>query len=78
MRGGQHVKVIFLCDVCGFGAERMWVEVIDRRPDGRYIGKLRSEPFLIEGLHWDDVVAFDPDNVLEIADSPGEAATDVQ
>jgi hypothetical protein len=47
-------------------AERMWVEVLEQRADGRAHGRLRNRPARLVGLDIGDVVPFEPENVVAI------------
>jgi hypothetical protein len=71
-RPGDHVQLIFGCGnySCDEGpAERMWVLVDERLPSGRYRGRLRNDPCMIEVLKFDDPVEFTPCHVIEIETS---------
>ncbi|HEX5782631.1 MAG TPA: DUF2314 domain-containing protein [Solirubrobacteraceae bacterium] len=46
--------------------ERMWVEVLEQRPDGRAEGRLRNQPIRLAELAIGDRVAFGPEHVITI------------
>jgi hypothetical protein len=47
----------------------MWVLVDERLPSGRYRGRLRNDPSMIEVLKFDDPVEFKPCHVIDIETS---------
>lgn len=60
--------------------ERMWVAITEIR-DGRYLGMLRNQPFTYDPndesvyLRWGAEVAFGPEHVIDIDDTPAEEDT---
>ena len=75
VRPGDHVQLIFAYgsdageDYGEHPAERMWVLVDERLPSGRYRGRLRNDPFMLEVLWFDDPVEFKPCHVIDIVTS---------
>jgi uncharacterized protein YegJ (DUF2314 family) len=66
LRAGDLAKLIFV-DAADRGSargERMWVEVMAVEV-GRYRGRLRNTPVVIQGLEADDPVEFGPDHVAD-------------
>lgn len=56
--------------------ERMWVDVTEVLPDGRYLGVVRNQPFTLDPddetvyLRWGAEVPFGPEHVIDIEPSP--------
>ena len=72
VRPGDHVMLIFRFGPPGCESrpgERMWVLVDERLPSGRYRGRLRNDPFMLEVLWFDDPVEFKPCHVIDIVTS---------
>lgn len=61
--------------------ERMWVAVTEVLPEGHYRGMLRNQPFTYDPndesvyLRWGAEVAFGPEHVIDIDDTPAEEDT---
>jgi hypothetical protein len=71
LRDGECVRLGFAygphADRDGEGhIERMWVEVIEQRSDGRAHGRLRNTPRRLTEVEIGDLVAFEARNVLSI------------
>jgi len=49
----------------GCRAERMWIELTDKK-DGIFYGKLTNQPFYLKSLNVDDVISFKEENIAEI------------
>lgn len=67
VRPGEVVKLIFCFssdDPQAPRAERMWVLVDERLPDGSFRGRLNNEPRYIPDLKLDDPVSFKPCHVI--------------
>lgn len=46
--------------------ERMWVEVVERRDDGGYVGELKNQPWAAGVISRGELVAFMPDHVAAV------------
>lgn len=57
---GTFAKVIF------DDQERMWLQVEGKDEKGRYVGVLKNQPALTEGLKWGDRVTFEPRHVCDL------------
>ena len=72
LRRGVYAKLIFRFrprPVEGWGepeGERMWVKVTERR-DGRYVGTLANDPFVLTELQHGDTIDFGPEHVIAIS-----------
>jgi hypothetical protein len=71
LRPGELVRLEFTygphADRDGEGhVERMWVEVLEQRADGRAQARLRNRPARLAALEIGDLVAFRPENVIAI------------
>lgn len=67
VRPGEAVKLIFRFtsdDPEAPAAERMWVLVDERLPDGSFRGRLNNEPRHIADLKFDDPVSFQPCHII--------------
>lgn len=66
---GQLVKLVFEIaeNEPGLpGAERMWVEVKERRADGNYVGELHNQPYFISNVSEGTEVIFGPEHVAAL------------
>src|SRR6266567_2038549 len=66
LQPGDEAKLIFLAD--DLHGERMWVEVEGRADDGGYVGRLDSDPIVIDA-NAGDIVRFRAEHVIEIMTS---------
>lgn len=69
LQPGQLVKLVFEIaekELGLPGAERMWVEVKERRADGRYIGELQNQPFFVSNINEGNEVIFAPEHVAAL------------
>jgi uncharacterized protein YegJ (DUF2314 family) len=68
LRIGDQAKLLFEEQgLCGC-VERMWVEILKRGSEGRYVGKLLNRPFFMVSIAYGDVVEFGPEHVADWAD----------
>lgn len=72
---GKGVKLLFLLadEEASTGqravhCERMWVTIVERRPDGRYVGVLGNRPASSDALSAGDRVVFGPEHVAAVFD----------
>ncbi len=73
LRVGDHAKLIFEEEIHPQPGdqgprgrvERMWVEIHQRTPNGRYIGKLLNQPALLTSVKSGDDVEFGPEHVAD-------------
>jgi hypothetical protein len=77
LSAGDQVKLVFAFEPREtergvWNAERMWVDVAGRRPDGRYTGTLANVPCALTELAHGDQVVFGPEHVVAYAYEPGE------
>lgn len=66
---GDEVKLLFELIDPGPNdppAERMWVMILARRPDGSYSGELDNVPYCLEGIDLGDTVVFGPEHIMDI------------
>lgn len=67
LKVGDFVKLMFF-PVDGPGGERMWVQITSIHGD-QLTGTLSNNPVCIEGLEYDDEVAFHLDHVINFMES---------
>lgn len=60
---GVHVKLMFLGEPM---AERMWVRVMGREPEGNYYGTLLDAPVYLKNIDYGDEVFFQPRHIIDI------------
>jgi uncharacterized protein YegJ (DUF2314 family) len=64
LRPGDYAKIIF--ETAIISGERMWVEVVTKTPEGRYLGILDNIPVVVLAVKRGDMIEFGPENVCEI------------
>jgi hypothetical protein len=69
---GNFVKIAVKCEAkVGVESERFWVDVLDKRDDGIFVGKVANALVQVP-LDFDSIITFHVDCILDIMQEPSE------